>query len=1201
MANDFNLNEFKLKDPVNNIQDGLQEPVKDSTPGFFQSIKNPIDLWREESLPASIYQWISGNTKKKQAQEALDYIRSNPEQEGSKIYKEAERHLNRFGYLLEDGPMNIDMKEIKNVITANPKLFGAEMINMMMADPYLLFMPMGWGRLGRGVVNGLRLKFGKQMSLAKIPRRKASIMSDLKVGAFATLATPFVFSGAWQLGEDATLDPKRLAVETTLGATAGAVFSVGFAGMGAMAQRLTKFPKNRVAEIQGEVLKKYNINPEKLLEPNEQGIPRSINEFLNEIKKEVDDTFVKEPIPRKLNIIYEDIKSPQAMAFFRRSKDGGTVFMDTKRIEEAYVQKAWTKPRIDGVDPLPENQFKSPKEFQDFIYYHELSHWQNSRLPNEPLGVYESRMNTLALDTANKAKLDAKVTQDILNSEYKFDVIKADMTAALREIMENGRDMSISTLFKGAASVGAVFGTAQFLTAEDDKLLATAKGIGLGAAIYGAGTLLNRHLKRIPKDFAEVELIAEATMDAAKISTVKLNSAGTALGNRIKEMLPDAIDSRRRVFYYLTKGSVNRKTFQYDPRLGPILETELNAAEREAAKAIKTVFDSFGETFGSSNKGSANLFQNLRSNYLPLLWNHYDPKIQAFRFVKQFDKDTLNSVSGISNKFQFGRRILDDIDQGLKKGFTIKAGYDDPAELIKIYVHAAGKALSTRAMISSLQRSKVAGSPLLIRKGINIPEGNYMEFRHPYFEDKLGYPHIHKGMERSIRMVFDARDEPALMSAIFTTNLMMKRLAVGFSFFHAGALVESLWFAGAKPKFIKKILDPRSKAELEKLISNPETYAKEFPHAVNVLNDMGFKDVIQFSRGMGLQISAPEDIGFDRFYYNLRGIDKTLKNHFGISTNGNIEKVFKWFDQITWDRVFTQAKLHTFLTVLNRNNLKGVPNKIRIEPGDTQSVIYRKAAQAATFTNDAFGGQNWEQLANRIQTPWLKSLLQTTFAPGSRGYMQLLMFAPDWTISNLRIIAKSLPAFESDPGLRRMYQYYFARAALTYAAAGSALNYIFSGHSLLENVDPTRIDLGDGEVLTFSKQLMEPFHWITDPTGTGLKKIGALPRVVTEVLTDKKYLTTKWSPNITKQDDEAIKKGLAIGGHVGKRFLPIWLQQAAASVEQGLQKDGLSLDLAVDTSVDFVLGQLGHPRYKGPRYTQYNTKGLVRSPYETLF
>ena len=96
-------------------------------------------------------------------------------------------------------------------------------------------------------------------------------------------------------------------------------------------------------------------------------------------------------------------------------------------------------------------------------------------------------------------------------------------------------------------------------------------------------------------------------------------------------------------------------------------------------------------------------------------------------------------------------------------------------------------------------------------------------------------------------------------------------------------------------------------------------------------------------------------------------------------------------------------------------------------------------------------------------------------------------------------------------------------------------------------------------------------------------------------------MTTKWSPNITKKDDEAIEKGLKIGGQVGKRFLPIWLQQASKSVSDGLEREGLSVDLAADVSVDFVLGQMGHPRYKGPRTSQYKTKGLVRSPYETLF
>ena len=526
---------------------------------------------------------------------------------------------------------------------------------------------------------------------------------------------------------------------------------------------------------------------------------------------------------------------------------------------------------------------------------------------------------------------------------------------------------------------------------------------------------------------------------------------------------------------------------------------------------------------------------------------------------------------------------------------------DDPAELVRIYGFAASKALATRALIKHLETFKVNNKAMLYRSvKTNIDTTDYIEFKHPYFEGK-GQAFIHKGMERSIRMVFDATEEQAFMGALFTTNLMMKRLAVGFSFFHAGALVESMLFAGNKLNFIKKTLDPRKKPELLEMVNNPNKMITEFPTAIEQLKAAGYKDPVRFAQGAGLQITTPEDIGFDRFYYNLRGIDTFLKNHFGISSGGQAEKVFRWFDRITWDRVFTAAKLHTFLQVLDSPKLKGVPNTLVIQPGDTIGQIYAKASKAAQFTNDAFGGQNWEQVANRIRTPWIKQLAQTTLRPGSRGYMQLLLFAPDWTISNIRIIAKSLPAFESDEGLRRMYQYYFARAALTYAAAGSALNYIFSGHSILENTDPTRIDLGNGQVLTFSKQLMEPFHWITDPQSTGLKKIGSLPRTTIEVLTNKKYLTTKWSPNITKKDDDAIEKGLSIGGHVGKRFLPIWLQQASASIEQGLQKDGLSLDLAADTSVDFVLGQLGHPRYQGPRYTQYKTKGLVRSPYETLF
>jgi hypothetical protein len=82
----------------------------------------------------------------------------------------------------------------------------------------------------------------------------------------------------------------------------------------------------------------------------------------------------------------------------------------------------------------------------------------------------------------------------------------------------------------------------------------------------------------------------------------------------------------------------------------------------------------------------------------------------------------------------------------------------------------------------------------------------------------------------------------------------------------------------------------------------------------------------------------------------------------------NVEKVFRWFDRITWDRVFTAAKLNTFLQVLDSPTLKGIPNKLSLLlTGDTEAQIYAKATKAAQFTNDAFGGQNWEQIANRIR------------------------------------------------------------------------------------------------------------------------------------------------------------------------------------------------------------------------------------------
>jgi len=109
---------------------------------------------------------------------------------------------------------------------------------------------------------------------------------------------------------------------------------------------------------------------------------------------------------------------------------------------------------------------------------------------------------------------------------------------------------------------------------------------------------------------------------------------------------------------------------------------------------------------------------------------------------------------------------------------------------------------------------------------------------------------------------------------------------LAFHFFHAGALVESLWFAGAKFKTIGKFLSPKTKPEVLKQLQDPGYYLTDYPHAIKQLRAQGYDDVVRFGQGSGLEISMPEDVGYDRFYQNIRGVDTFLKRHFGISQTG---------------------------------------------------------------------------------------------------------------------------------------------------------------------------------------------------------------------------------------------------------------------------------------------------------------------------
>mgnify|MGYP003305722482 CR=1 FL=1 len=96
-------------------------------------------------------------------------------------------------------------------------------------------------------------------------------------------------------------------------------------------------------------------------------------------------------------------------------------------------------------------------------------------------------------------------------------------------------------------------------------------------------------LRKLPKEFEEAALSGEATLDAARLSTVRLNSAAQELSNVIKAQIPDAIDSRRLLFYYLTKARVDRKTFKYNGKLKPITLDELSKKYKISRERVRQI------------------------------------------------------------------------------------------------------------------------------------------------------------------------------------------------------------------------------------------------------------------------------------------------------------------------------------------------------------------------------------------------------------------------------------------------------------------------------------------------------------------------------------------------------------------------------------------------------------------------------------
>jgi hypothetical protein len=133
-------------------------------------------------------------------------------------------------------------------------------------------------------------------------------------------------------------------------------------------------------------------------------------------------------------------------AYFVRNEggDGGTIYFDRENIEgEKFRDKAWTKPRMEGVKPLPEDAFKTPREWANFAMWHEIMHTRFSAedlnlTPRSP--AYENKINDLAMAEHKKSQTIAQNTADRFKVAVLTSVNNTVLmaTAADKPIMADG-------------------------------------------------------------------------------------------------------------------------------------------------------------------------------------------------------------------------------------------------------------------------------------------------------------------------------------------------------------------------------------------------------------------------------------------------------------------------------------------------------------------------------------------------------------------------------------------------------------------------------------------------------------------------------------------------------------------------------------------------------------------------------------------
>lgn len=253
-------------------------------------------------------------------------------------------------------------------------------------------------------------------------------------------------------------------------------------------------------------------------------------------------------------------------------------------------------------------------------------------------------------------------------------------------------------------------------------------------------------------------------------------------------------------------------------------------------------------------------------------------------------------------------------------------------------------------------------------------------------KDKVLYSEASAGDRFGV--VFDTYQSTPFWKAFDTTASSMKKLELGFSGFHAGALTEVYMVQNmveygpkkALANFMKYIFADTMKNHQLPCFANPQDFQEAATHLVKfgATNDYAAADVQNM---------------FDNFRDSMMKVQEKLKDGNGISgtvalatmplkvATQMLSLINKGMDRALWDFLHDGLKLATY-------RMRADKTKERAKKkGWSAEELSRALDEDGQFVNDMFGGQHWDVLGASHRT---------------LRYAGRVLLSPDWNASTTR-------------------------------------------------------------------------------------------------------------------------------------------------------------------------------------------------------